>query len=665
MNTSSESETKKSLTMMDNMQFPRLYPFFQRYQHFFFYASLFFLLLFGILLFDVRISEGGDDSSYLFEAMKFSKGKSFPGFHGMFYSIWLGWLIRIIGFHLIFFKALSLVFLLAHQTLFYLTFRNRVSPFLLSVVLLITSISSGILYFGSQTYTEAFFMMLQGLLFFIFIVFLADSPNNSKHIKTKWYYYLLLGFVLFMMSTTRNIGLVAIVAILVFYIIDRKYFPALYSLSGYLIFSISFSLYKKLVWNVKGAGFTSQLYALLQKDPYDASLGYENFSGLIKRLFVNTRIYLSDLFLSEIGFLKSSHLNISFILTLAIVLLLVTGLIFTFTTKNSVFRISFIYIGLALGVSFITLSQFWSQSRVIIIFIPIILLGIGYTFGELSSQFNQKWLRALAVILLAISFLVNFTHSVQKTKKTSKILKQYLAGNKYYGYTPDYRNFLALSEWTAKNVPEEVNIASRKASMSFIYGNGRYFFPLNKVPYENTENFFQSLDTNLYQTYFFNSYELMGKEKTANLQLNSYLEAYILVKDDVFDLYLVEKKNRVGIDTFIDKLSIKPITSIDEFRKMNLAESNQSSTLIPDKLLDLLYKNNIHYLINASLRVVKDKKTGRIIDTIDRFIAPIHNKYPGSLQFVKQFGKNNDEPARLIRVDFKYCEQKGWVYSSN
>ena len=352
MNTSSESETKKVLNLMDNMQFPRLDVFFQRFQHTFFYISLFFLLLFGILLFDVRISEGGDDSNYLLEAMKFSKGESFPGFHGMFYSIWLGGIIRLIGFHLIFFKALSLVFLLAHQILFYFTFRNRVSPFLLSIVLLITSVSSGILYFGSQTYTEAFFMMLQGLLFFIFIVFLVDSPNNSRHIKTRWYWYLLMGFVLFMMAATRNIGLIALVAILLFYIIDRKYFPALYSLSGYLVFSIPFSFYKKWIWNVTGTGFTSQLDILLQKDPYDASLGYENFSGLMLRLFVNTKIYLSNLFLKEIGFLKSSHLNISFILTLVIVLLLVTGLIFAFTTRNSVFRIIFIYIGLALGEPF-------------------------------------------------------------------------------------------------------------------------------------------------------------------------------------------------------------------------------------------------------------------------------------------------------------------------
>jgi hypothetical protein len=149
----------------DTLAFPKLDEYFKRKQDFYFYLSFILLLILSLLLFDIKISDGGDDSEYLMTGKMFIEGTAFPSWHGSFYSILMGLFIVLFGFHLILFKILSLVFLLGHQCLFYYTFRNRISPFLLVSILLIISVNSGIIYFGSQTYTEAFYMFLQSFLF--------------------------------------------------------------------------------------------------------------------------------------------------------------------------------------------------------------------------------------------------------------------------------------------------------------------------------------------------------------------------------------------------------------------------------------------------------------------------------------------------------------------
>jgi hypothetical protein len=61
------------------------------------------------------------------------------------------------------------------------------------------------------------------------------------------------------------------------------------------------------------------------------------------------------------------------------------------------------------------------------------------------------------------------------------VIKKNLKGDKYYGYTPDWQNFLKCSEWAADSLPDSALVASRKAPMSFVYGNGKKFFPIYSV----------------------------------------------------------------------------------------------------------------------------------------------------------------------------------------
>jgi hypothetical protein len=164
-----------------------------------FYFSLFLTLLVGFFLFDVKISTGGDDSHYIEMANDFLKGRSFPSWHGPLYPIFLSIPMSLFGVKVMLLKMFSLAFVVAHLVLFYLTFKKLVSPTLFALVLLIVSVSSSILYFASQTYTEAMYMFLQSLSVFLFIrTYLklqSDPPLSLKKEVSSW---LVLAFFVFL-----------------------------------------------------------------------------------------------------------------------------------------------------------------------------------------------------------------------------------------------------------------------------------------------------------------------------------------------------------------------------------------------------------------------------------------------------------------------------------
>ncbi|MBN2610989.1 MAG: hypothetical protein JXB00_05490, partial [Bacteroidales bacterium] len=160
--------------------------FFQKRISLFFILSLILTVIFSIYLFDVKVHEGGDDSSYIEMAYRFIKGKGFPTFHGEFYSIFLALPMLIFGVNVVVFKILSLLFIVGHLVFFYLTFKNRVNATLLVFTMLIISVSANILFFASQTYSEALYMFLQSLSFFIAFKLIDKITINKINYLENW-----------------------------------------------------------------------------------------------------------------------------------------------------------------------------------------------------------------------------------------------------------------------------------------------------------------------------------------------------------------------------------------------------------------------------------------------------------------------------------------------
>lgn len=122
-------------------------------------------LLFSILLFDAKISTGGDDSGYLERAHRFLKGGDFPWYQGPLYQLVLLIPLSVWGLNIVMAKIFSILFSLLAVIFFYKAFKNRVPHVALIFTALFVAINANIQFYSSQTYTEAFFFFIQAVSF--------------------------------------------------------------------------------------------------------------------------------------------------------------------------------------------------------------------------------------------------------------------------------------------------------------------------------------------------------------------------------------------------------------------------------------------------------------------------------------------------------------------
>lgn len=644
--------TRKSTSAPIKSSFQKLDTYFQKHQNLYFYLSMAFLTIFSILLFDVRISEGGDDSGYLLSAKKFIEGESFPSYHGAFYSILIGWFIKLIGFKLIVFKLFSLLFLLGHQVFLYLALKDRVSPFVLISTLLVSSLCSGLIYFGSQTYTEAFFIFLQGAFLFVFFKYLFDVPNNFSHLKSSWPAYLAMGAIMLMIYTTRNVGIVTLLTILLYLLLEKKYIPALYTFGFYQVFSIPYGMYKRFAWGITETDMSGQLAIIMQKHPYNKALGTEDFAGIMTRIIENLKNYLSKIFLQQIGLKDMANNDTSIFVALLIVVLLLAGLVLAFINKNRVLKFLLLYLGMALGVTFVALHQMWAQARMIIVFIPLLLITLTWTFGAISRYKSLTILKFIPIILLTLITFKSFGISARKASQHQKVLSKNLSGNRYYGFTTDWVNYLKMSAWAARKVEADIQIASRKPAMSFIYGNGREFYPMYRLPIQYADSVMADVESSPMKAYFIKETELRKQTAQIFYAFKSNMLAGISVDNVLYGVYLIPEEQVAAIEQALDQTtSLVAIKGADDFRAKVLATANKTTAVIPDDLLNRLRENNVQYLIVGSLRVNPKMKTDRTINTVARYIAGIQLKYPSIAKQVHQIGTNENEPARLYKIE--------------
>jgi hypothetical protein len=115
---------------------------------------------------------------------------------------------------------------------------------------------------------------------------------------------------------------------------------------------------------------------------------------------------------------------------------------------------------------------------------PVLLIAIFYALYTFT---NREGIGPSLYIVIAL--LMTGSVCISSFKRgfaNIPIVQKNLKGDKYFGYTPDWRNFLKCSEWCADSLPKESLVASRKAPMSFVYGKGKKFFPVYSVVKKDT-----------------------------------------------------------------------------------------------------------------------------------------------------------------------------------
>jgi hypothetical protein len=617
------------------------------------WISVLFSILFGAFLFDVKISTGGDDSHYIEMANDFLKGRAFPSWHGPLYPVFLSLPMLFLGVKVIWLKLFSFVFIIAHLVLFFYTFRRHVTPTLFTLVMLIIAVNSTILYFASQTYSEAMFMFLQSLIIFLFInVYLNYGSSTATSLKEEVLQWFILGFFVFLASLTRNIGIVALLAMVLFLLYEKKFRAAVMLVLSYVVFLIPFRIYKSVVWDAGISKGPDQISEILRKNPYNRAMGTEDFAGMVDRFLLNAKGYLSKHFMIGLGLHDPASTYKSWFVTILIVVLFLIALYFAFRRSKIMLFIA-IYLGGSISATFIALNQSWDQMRMVIIYVPMLLLLLTWGIQQLSSQ---KGLSSLAIILpflLVFIFFKTFGQTMDKVKINQKVLSKNMTGNLYYGFTPDWQNFLRMSEWVGKNIPENELVASRKPSMSYIYSKGREFYGMYRFPTEAPEEFLGKLRRRTGELMVFPNKDIR-RDWPADLQwaIKRSNVACVAEGSDVYGVY--EFKGQAGNETVqaLNEYQVHPF-SADSLLNRIRRSGKSCFAVSPDSLLNTLHRNEVNYVIVANLRANPNMKTDNIINNIQRYLFFVEQKYPGILKLVHQVGADADEPAWLYQIDYK------------
>lgn len=469
--------------------FNRIEAFFEKRHHLVAWIITGVSLLMSFMMFDAKISMGLDDSTYIQEGWKYSKdffGHFFTS-QAPFYAMVLALPISIFGINLVVLKGINVLFFVASIYLFYRAFRYRISWLVLFASLLIFATNTEALRIASLTYTEALYLLIQSLFLWSSLTLISklDTNQSWKNIFQKHWGILLTTSIIFcFLYLTRTVGIATFLIFPIYYALNKQWKGATFVTGFMLVIYVLFGQVKNAIWEDTNQ-FSTQAKILSQKNAYDESEGYEDVSGFITRMLENTNQFFSARFFEITGF-RDYPAEWNWGLTFFIILPLVIALVWSVKLKKSTLLFTALYIGAICGFSFLGMQTSWGQARYIMILLGPIFILLFWFIERLFSKENTKGYQFIAVLIIGTFVLSNLMTSVKKAEKNIPIAKANLIkGDRYMGFTPDWINYLKLSEWCADSLDQTDFVACRKAPMSFIYSGGKEFYPIWSVPTNN------------------------------------------------------------------------------------------------------------------------------------------------------------------------------------
>lgn len=607
---------------------------------------------FSLLLFDSRVSLSGDDSFYIIRASDFIHSFKYPGFQGPLYPMVLSIFVAMFGISLVPLKVLSLIFVLGFMYLFFIAFRSRIPSSLLVITLLVLSINSFILYYSSQTYNEAFYLFMQIVLVLVFFRSFIDKEKEASF-KQDLQRHLILAISLLALALTKNAGYSAVLAVLGYFILRGQWKNIFYSIAAFAVVLLVYQGVKYFLWSDGGLQFSTQGSSLMNKDYYNPQAGKEDFGGFVTRLIDNSNLYLSKHFMSMIGFRKVvPAMSVSSIVSVLIYMLSIGSLVITFKNNKYLFFTGLLT-GAFLLISFLILQTKWDQNRLIIPAIPLLILMI-FSFIYYVSRIKEYKLLQVAVPILAVLI---FFQSLGVTAGAIKVNQQ--ISGKYGGLSPDWKNYLKASEWAALNLPKDAIVACRKPSISFVYGKGRNFYGIMQLPAYSTNVFVNNWTKNDSAYMLFNYADFGGKQLNPQLfaMLKENMVAMLFVGDTVFFADRIEAGNRKSFYKEVNSAGFTYISSAAALKPL-LNQGKVVKLYYPDSLLSQLQNNGVTHILTANLRRNSTQKDGMIINTVERYMAFIQEKYPQIFSKVSQIGDDDNEPAIIVKIEFEKYGRK-------
>jgi hypothetical protein len=616
----------------------------------FLYLCLGTALLFACLLFNARITDAADDALYIEAAHQYASHffDYYYTFTAPLYCMFLALPIALFGVNLIVLKLFSVVFFVAGLFFFYVAFKDRVPYTILFPALLLTALNSLFLFYASQTYTEAFVLMLSGL-FFVAWFRVVDATEHGADLKTNWRQFLLLGLTAFLLYLSRNVAAMVVAVLPLSFLFRKRYASALYATLAFVLFVAVYQyIVVPLCWGhlSLSSRFEGQGSSIFLKDAYNPGMGREDFFGMVVRFFENAKIYSSQFF--ELIGLKSAGSAHEYSFFAVLLLCAGVGVGFAIVRKNHYVQAAALYVAAFLGATFISLHAFWGQARFVMIYLPLLAIVLFYGIVALLQTRRTRWLLWMYPAAVAALLLLNLNTVAQKAKENFPILQKNLSGDRYYGFTPDWVNYFKMSEWAAENLDKESVIVCRKASMSFIYANGRKFGGINGVPSV-------TLDSALLPVHYDQRFVGLAAGETPPPiahALRPYIVAVLMGDSQIHFAYNLPETLYPACVAELNRLQVPFHATPDDMAATMKQKYKNHYGLYPDELLGSLKDRQARYVIDASLRLNPAQKTDQIITTIRRYLYFIEQKYPGTFRKIHQTGADDNEPALLYEIHY-------------
>jgi hypothetical protein len=213
-----------------------------------------------------------------------------------------------------------------------------------------------------------------------------------------------------------------------------------------------------------------------------------------------------------------------------------------------------------------------------------------------------------------------------------------------------------MSEWAAQNTPANYMTGVRKADISFIYGQ-RKFFGITKVLSISVDSLLKmTADSSVYvgiraqklsETPLFNDPAM--HERIVGFVNGQFSFGDSEVPDgNIVGIYKFSRSEYPQWEQRLKQTGIYFDPKVRDWVKNLPNTVKDYSILLPDMLLDYLKKNKVKYLMLASLRMNPAEYTGNIITTLHRYVYFIQLKYPNIFRIVNTIGE--EENAQLIEI---------------
>jgi hypothetical protein len=440
------------------------------------------------------LSKGGDDAEYIVRAHSLITDFAYPTFQGPLYPFVLSVFVWIFGISLPLLKFLSVLFAVGQFYFIFKTYHKNIIPgAIFYTAFFLTATNAYVLYYASQTYSEALFMLIQSILVYYFIRNFIEGFDEGVGLNNNYKKYLITGLLIFLAGMTRSVGYAGLGAIVLYLLIQRQWRSA-----GFISLSLGFfyglfDILKRLIWNFSESQFKLQADQLLLKDPYYPEKGTEDLAGFAMRFIDNSQIYLSKYFFIYIGF-RPDITNINTTLTIFVFILFGLALFWAFK-KNKTILFTGIYVGVMFAVTFFMLQTRWDSSRLVVTYFPFVMVFIFSGLYYLLTFKQFKDFQFIYILFIIIVLMVSLNRTGDKVIEQIPVIKHNLQGDKYYGLTPDWINYIQMAEWVGNNIPPDAVVASRKPSIDRIYGN-RKFLGIYRVPNENPDSLLANLKKN-------------------------------------------------------------------------------------------------------------------------------------------------------------------------